>query len=139
MEMAPLIDVIFLLLTFFVFALVLMVQAEILDVRLPALASAERARQGEYVSVTLDAEGVIFVDGEAVEIDQVVERVREAVGEGEEERKVLLAADEDGDLRHFFALWDRLVGSGIGEIGLVGRVSPGRPDDAPPRPEGGRE
>ena len=42
LELTPLIDVVFLLLTFFVFAMVLSARLEVTDVRLPARARASR-------------------------------------------------------------------------------------------------
>jgi len=121
MEMAPLIDVIFLLLTFFVFALVLMVRADVLDVTLPKLSSAQRAERGEYVTVTIDAAGGIFVDGESVEIDTLAQRVAQARGP-DEAKRVLVASDEEASSGSLMRAMNELVGAGISDLGLVGRT-----------------
>ncbi|HIB02032.1 MAG TPA: hypothetical protein EYO31_09310 [Phycisphaerales bacterium] len=53
-EMMPLIDVIFLLLTFFIYAMVLMVRAEILPVPLESYISGTTAEPRQTISVTID-------------------------------------------------------------------------------------
>ena len=52
-EIMPLIDVIFLLLTFFIYAMVLMVRAELLPVEMHAFASGEPAQVPPAVAITM--------------------------------------------------------------------------------------
>ncbi|HZW10877.1 MAG TPA: biopolymer transporter ExbD, partial [Phycisphaerales bacterium] len=75
-EMAPLIDVVFLLLTFFVFAMLMMVRAQVLDINLPAIGGGEPAANVAAVAISLDASGGVFVDGEQVGRDGLIDAVR---------------------------------------------------------------
>jgi biopolymer transport protein ExbD len=66
-EITPLIDVVFLLLTFFVFALILTVRVEVTSVTLPTVAEGEAETLAEPpVVIALDASGEVDVGGAAV-------------------------------------------------------------------------
>lgn len=123
-ELMPLIDVIFLLLTFFVFALALMVRADVLDVRLPEVASGTPASPGAIVTVAINADGVVFVDGEEIAIEEIVGRVRdrrdELTAEGGEAR-VLVAPDENSRSGVVIRVIDALRYAGVGDISVMGR------------------
>ena len=60
-EIMPLIDVVFLLLTFFIYAMVLMVRAEVLPVPLESYVSGTPAEPRPTISVTLAIDGNIYV------------------------------------------------------------------------------
>lgn len=64
-NMTPLIDVMLVLLVIFMLAAPLMVSA--LHVDLPRQGGATLAQRSAHVDVTLDAQGRVFVDGQAVE------------------------------------------------------------------------
>lgn len=64
--MAPIIDVVFLLLTFFVFSLVLLSRVSVADLDLPAMGSGEQRQGPEAIVVAVDREGMVYVDGQAV-------------------------------------------------------------------------
>jgi biopolymer transport protein ExbD len=65
-EMAPIIDVVFLLLTFFVFSLVLLSRVSVADLDLPAMGAGEQRQGPEAIVVAVDRQGMVFVDGQAV-------------------------------------------------------------------------
>jgi biopolymer transport protein ExbD len=123
-ELMPLIDVIFLLLTFFVFALALMVRADVLDVRLPEVASGTPASPGAIVTVAINADGVVFVDGEEIAIEEIVGRVRDRrdalTAEGGEAR-ILVAPDENSRSGVVIRVIDALRYAGVGDISVMGR------------------
>jgi len=140
-EIMPLIDVIFLLLTFFIFALVLMVRADVLDVRVPQVAAGEPAEPGPLVTIALSADGELFVNGEEATRENVIEKVRaerERLAAEDREPRLFVAADEDASSGELIRLLDLLAGSGLAEFSVVGRpmdqgsVPAARPpDDAP--------
>jgi len=123
LEIMPLIDVIFLLLTFFVFALTLMVRAEVLDVRLPTIGSGEAPERSGLVTVAIDDSGSLFVNGEAVTTENLVERVRllaeQAEARGEQVR-IVVAADQNGRSGDLLAALDLLASGGIGDVSVLG-------------------
>ncbi len=61
--MAPLIDVVFLLLTFFVFSLVLLTRVSVMDLDLPTLGSGGQSEAPKAIIVAVDSQGMVFVDG----------------------------------------------------------------------------
>lgn len=123
-EIMPLIDVIFLLLTFFIYAMVLMIRAELLPVQMQKFSSGEPARPAPAVTLTIDQRGLLYCDREPIEVDAVVDRLRQTVA-GNPETVIYLAADARGDsdrLPIFLDLYDRLAFAGL-DIKLVGRPS----------------
>jgi len=135
-ELTPMIDVVFLLLTFFIFSIALMVRADVLGVTLPELTSGQQAQRVEPITVTLRAGGVVSLMGEPVERDALIESLR-AVRVDRPDAPVLLAADVDAGAGELIELADALVGAGITQFSVVGRraaeptpVSP--PEEAAP-------
>lgn len=122
--MAPLIDVVFLLLTFFVFAMLLMVRAQVLDVTLPTLSAGAPAEDVESVTISLDDEGGTFVDGERVERDALIPAVRTRL-ERMPGAKIYLAADTGGSSGDLLAVIDLLSRNGFGNFQLFGLPSEG--------------
>ncbi len=76
-EMAPMIDVIFVLLTFFVYSVVMMVRADVLPVKLANVTSGQRARQAATHVVTVDRQGDLYFNREPVTFDSLDARLRE--------------------------------------------------------------
>lgn len=128
-ELTPMIDVVFLLLTFFIFSIALMVRADVLGVSLPDLTSGQQAERSEPITVTLRADGSVWLMGEAVERGELVEALRTA-HEARPDAPVLLAADVNADAGQLIELADALVGAGITRFSVVGRRA-AEGDDAP--------
>ncbi len=122
--MAPLVDVVFLLLTFFVFAMVLMVRAEVLDVTLPTLGAGESAEHVAAVTITLDAEGRIYLDAEPIERAGLIEALRGALAEMPD-AKINIAADTACPSGELLGVIDLLSEGGFGAFQLFGRPEAG--------------
>jgi biopolymer transport protein ExbD len=105
-EMMPLIDVIFLILTFFLYAMVLMVRVDMVPVPLETYASGEQPEPTPAVGIVLKVDGSIHVGARTP--DTTLYLVLED-GEGSVDRGPLLTE-----------LWDRVRHAGI-DIRLVGR------------------
>ncbi|MFP4145935.1 MAG: ExbD/TolR family protein [Phycisphaeraceae bacterium] len=77
-ELLPMIDVIFLLLTFFIYAMVLMVRAELLPVELvPVAGEGQAAEPKQVVAVTVDAAGRFHLGQEPVSREALRARLDE--------------------------------------------------------------
>lgn len=70
-ELLPLIDVIFLLLTFFIYTMIVMRFVQVLPVDLTPVPGGQEAAQGAYHAVTIDAEGAIFYDQQPISIEEL--------------------------------------------------------------------
>lgn len=135
--MTPLIDVVFLLLTFFVFSMVLMVRAQVLDVDLPALTAGRAGERVESITVAVDQRGAVFVNGDAVELDALpgkIEDLRAGARPGVEETPVVIAVDAGGRAGRLIEVADVLTGAGISRFSVIGR-----PSDAARAPAGDPE
>ncbi len=118
----PLIDVIFLLLTFFIYAMVLVVRAELVPMEMREFASGVAAQPSPAVTISIDSSGELFLDRVVIAMEDVLEEVQQVVAE-RPETVVYIAADERGDadrLPLFFELYDRLANAGL-DIRLVGK------------------
>lgn len=122
LELTPLIDVVFLLLTFFIFSMILLIRADLLDVRLPTLGSAQTANPGPGITVAIRADGSIAVDGEPVEDSAMIEAIR-SKRESNPEARLLLAVDSASPAGSLLGVADRLVAAGLGEFSLLAMPS----------------
>jgi len=118
----PLIDVVFLLLTFFIYAMVLMVRAEVLPVPFESYLSGETATTKPAVSITIAVDGNIYVGTSVVTLDELVESVRGKLSDKPE--SVLYLVMEDGHSivdrgPLLTGAWDRLRDVQL-EVFLVG-------------------
>ncbi len=115
LEIMPLIDVIFLLLTFFIYAMVLMHPIAMLDFTPPALGAGAPPSPAPKIAISIDREGVLYVD----RIETALAEIRSAVDAkvaADPRAEVWVIADRDGDadrLPVFFALMDELADAGF--------------------------
>jgi biopolymer transport protein ExbD len=120
-EMLPLIDIVFLLLVFFIYAMLSMVVHRGLRVELPAALTAQMDRR-ECVSVTVTKDNVIYMDEERVSLDGLVTRVAERVrSRPEKETPVFISGDRRADLGVAMQILDRLRSAGIREVSFETR------------------
>lgn len=120
-EMTPLMDVIFLLLTFFIYVTVLMTPPMLLPASMQQFISGEPAKPAPAVTVSIDAAGNLYCDREPIELDAVADRLQQIKAQ-RPETVIYIAAEAEGDadrLPIFLALYDRLAFAGL-EIKLVG-------------------
>lgn len=131
LELTPLIDVVFLLLVFFVFALVLMVRADTLDLQLPEVGSGEPARAGQEIRVTLSADGTVYVAGEPVDASDAGDAVRSRLEEFPG-TPVVLSADARARAGVLIEIADVLVSAGVTEFSVLGSpIAGGASRDGP--------
>ena len=118
-ELTPMIDVVFLLLTFFVFSIVLMVRADVLDVRLPELTAGQNAERVTPITIAVTDSGELAINHEPVPLEQVVERVQ-SLRETQPEAPLLLAIDTRSTAGGMIELIDLLVDAGLSDFSIVG-------------------
>jgi biopolymer transport protein ExbD len=124
-EIMPLIDVIFLLLTFFIYAMVLMQMVRMVPMQPQEFASGDRTTPAPAVTVSIDRQGGLFVDRTPIELDDLLPHLRELI-DREPATEIFIVADQEGDsdrLPLFLELYDRIANAGL-TIKLVGRPKP---------------
>lgn len=118
LDMTPLIDVVFLLLTFFIFSLVLLVRADVLDVRLPSIEAGSQPG-GEVITLALDRTGNLFLEGDPTTLNDVAAKVR-ALRSERPQAGLVLAVDREGRSEDLIRLVELLSREGLGDFGLLG-------------------
>jgi len=94
-EMMPLIDVVFLLLTFFIYSLMVTVQAEVLPVNMAPVGTGEAAEPQEIMAITIDAAGGFYFDRAPIASDALDDRLEALAARPEPERPALFVAMEE--------------------------------------------
>jgi len=114
--MLPMIDIVFLLLVFFIYAMLSMAVHRGLPVNLPASKTVKIDKK-LILAVTIGADGSIFVDKEPVELERVT-TVLQAKAKGQEQPGVLLFADRNLPYQNLFDVLDRIRQAGLNRISL---------------------
>lgn len=115
-DMLPLIDIVFLLLVFFIYAMLSMSVHHALPVALPLSATAPMDKRVN-LSVTVDRSGAVFVDKSPVALEQLTETLR-AKTVSAREPGVLLFADNQITYQTLYGVIDRIKMAGIDRLSL---------------------
>ncbi|MFC1534290.1 ExbD/TolR family protein [Thermodesulfobacteriota bacterium] len=119
-EMLPLIDIVFLLLVFFIYAMLSMAVHRGLSVELPS-SSAVKIDKGAAFSVTLKADGSIFMNKDKTSLEDLEESLKQAE-KSRKETGVLLFADRTVSYQDLFRVMDQIRIAGITKISLQAEV-----------------
>ncbi len=130
-EMLPLIDIVFLLLVFFIYAMLSMAVHYGQPVDLPASESATLEPQ-EAVSITIQAAGddiLLFVDEEPVRLESLSEHLQNVQGKRLDSKKleVQIFADKTVSYQQLFQVLDRVKQAGLTRISLQAEPYTGEP------------
>jgi len=115
-EMLPLIDVVFLLLVFFIYAMLSMAVHRGLPVVLPASATAKIDKK-LVLSVSIKSDGTIYIDKHQFALEDLAETLKVRALH-ETDPGVLLFADRDISYQKLFKVLDQIQIAGIQRISL---------------------
>lgn len=115
-EMLPLIDIVFLLLVFFIYAMLSMAVHRSLPVALPASSTAE-VDPSPDISLTVNSNGSLFVNKIPVPLESL-SAVLQQQAAGSEEKGVLVFADRNLAYQRLFEVLDEIRRAGIGRVSL---------------------
>ncbi len=115
-EMLPLIDIVFLLLVFFIYAMLSMAVHRGLPVVLPTSETAQVDQQ-EVLTVTLKENGSVYVDKQMTNLEDLSAVLKERV-QDEKDTGVLLFADRAIPYQTLFKVLDRIRLAGLTRISL---------------------
>ncbi len=119
-EMLPLIDIVFLLLVFFIYAMLSMAVHRGLPVSLPDSSSADIDKK-LILSVTVKADGRIYLDREQVAIGHLRTSLHKRL-KSDHKPGVLLFADRNLPYQKLFKVLDQVKLAGISRISLQAEV-----------------
>jgi biopolymer transport protein ExbD len=114
-DLTPMIDMVFILLVFFLLTSVFVLPA--INVDLPEADSGEAPEQIE-LTVSIDREGTIFLNKETVPKAELESRLLSAAAEGEIE-EVFLQADDSIQFGSIVDIIDIVRSTGIGTVSFV--------------------
>jgi biopolymer transport protein ExbD len=106
LNIVPMIDVIFAILTFFIISSLYLTRSEALPVNLPKAASLE-VQQRTRITVTIEESGDIALNREAIALDNLQSSVRELMGITQES-VIVINADEAVSHGQVIAVMDEL-------------------------------
>ncbi|MBV6622434.1 MAG: biopolymer transporter ExbD [Rivularia sp. (in: Bacteria)] len=106
-NIVPMIDVIFAILTFFVMSTLFLTRQEGLPVNLPQASSAKKATQPARVTLTVDKAGEIFLNKQPITLDNLEAGVKAKV-KPEQPLMVVLNADEAVNHGKIVAVMDKV-------------------------------
>ena len=112
--MIPLIDIVFLLLVFFIYAMLSMTLHRGLKVVLPRVTSAQ-VDKNRYVSITIAEDNSIFLDKERIGFEELLDRVKQRL-KCDEKQPVFVNGDRKADLGIAIEILDLLRSGGIKEV-----------------------
>jgi len=110
--MIPLIDIVFLLLVFFIYAMLSMVVHRGFKVDLPQATTAEIDKE-DYASITVDKENRILLNKKEVLIENLSEEIQTEIKEGV---KIFINGDKEADLGVVINVLDTLRRDNIKEV-----------------------
>ncbi len=115
-EMLPLIDIVFLLLVFFIYAMLSMAVHRALPIALPTSETAE-IDNFHQIAISVTEDGAVFIDKQPVE-QRYLSEVLEKKTEAEKEKGVQVFADRLVEYQRLFMVLDSIKNAGISNISL---------------------
>jgi len=115
-ELIPLIDIIFLLLVFFIYSMLSMVVYRGIPVSLPAADTAE-TQQDEILVITIDDQGQIFLDKDPVGDNALLPRLKNAV-EAFSDKAVIISGHRDAPYKVFVDVLDQVRLAGCERVSI---------------------
>ncbi len=118
-EMLPLIDIVFLLLVFFIYAMLSMAVHRGMQVDLPESSQSEIAEESPLSVSIIQQDGnlAIYLNEERITLEELGRRITTAAG-GREREKLLLFAGKTVSYQNLFQVLDRIKQAGITDISL---------------------
>ncbi len=121
--MMPLIDVIFLLLTFFIYQMVVMRPVDTIGFELAPVVGGQASTAGRLDVLSIDADGELYLNSERLDPATLDERLAQFAAEPSEPTLYITLADQSRTDRAplLFDLIQRVNAAGVTNLALVGR------------------
>lgn len=115
--LSPMIDMIFLLLVFFIVSTMYMSEIKTIPIRLPVAQNSETVSKSNF-SVTIKKDGSVYLDEEQIDVDLLVSN---AAMESKRDASfsVIIRADGETNYKLVIELMDKLKGAGVTRFGLA--------------------
>jgi biopolymer transport protein ExbD len=114
-DIIPLIDVMFLLLCFFIFMTLAMVVQEGVNVSLARAESSTSVQQKEPIVVSIDEQGTLFLNKEETTEDRIIAQLKKRAGE-DSDRPVFINADQEARHKRVMLALDSVRQAGLKNV-----------------------
>jgi biopolymer transport protein ExbD len=107
-NIVPMIDVIFAILTFFITSTLYLTRSEGLSVNLPKAKTSEIQQQKTPITITIDSQGNIFLNRTPIQLDLIIEQLGPLLPPDNQSTVVIINADEKVNHGRVIAVMDKL-------------------------------
>ena len=122
--LSPMIDMIFLLLVFFIVSTMYMSEIKTIPIRLPVAQNSETVSKSNF-AVTVKKDGVLYLEDNKIEIKQLVANAA-AESKRDAAFSVIIRADGEANYKTVIKLTDELKGAGVTRFGLATDLGDGK-------------
>lgn len=122
--LSPMIDMIFLLLVFFIISTMYMSEIKTIPIRLPVAQNSENVSKSNF-SVSVKKDGTLYLDETQIALEQLVANAA-AESKRDSSFSVIIRAEGDADYKTVIQLMDKLKGAGVTRFGLATDVGDGK-------------
>ena len=122
--LSPMIDMIFLLLVFFIVSTMYMSEIKTIPIRLPVAQKSETVSKSNF-AVTVKKDGVLYLEDNKIEIKQLVANAA-AESKRDAAFSVIIRADGEANYKTVIKLMDELKGAGVTRFGLATDLGDGK-------------
>lgn len=122
--LSPMIDMIFLLLVFFIVSTMYMSEIKTIPIRLPVAQNSETVSKSNF-AVTVKKDGVLYLEDNKIEMKQLVANAA-AESKRDAAFSVIIRADGEANYKMVIKLMDELKGAGVTRFGLATDLGDGK-------------
>ena len=115
--LSPMIDMIFLLLVFFIVSTMYMSEIKTIPIRLPVAQNSETVSKSNF-SVTIKKDGTVYLDEDQIDVDLLVSNAA-MESKRDSSFSVIIHADGEANYKLVIELMDKLKGAGVTRFGLA--------------------
>jgi len=115
--LSPMIDMIFLLLVFFIVGTMYMSELRSIPIQLPQAKNSETLKKSSF-TVSIKKDGSLYLDDIPIELQQLLKNVK-IENENNPEFFVMIRAEEEVNYKTVIKLIDELRGTGVNRLGLA--------------------
>ena len=115
--LSPMIDMIFLLLVFFIVGTMYMSELRSIPIQLPQAKNSETLKKSSF-TVSIKKDGSLYLDDIPIELEQLIKNVK-IENENNPEFFVMIRAEEEVNYKTVIKLIDELRGTGVNRLGLA--------------------
>ena len=115
--LSPMIDMIFLLLVFFIVSTMYMSEVKTISLALPMAKYSETLKKSNF-TVSLKKDGTLYLEDAPIDLAPLLDRVKEEA-KSNTAFSVTIRADEEASYKRVIALMDALKGAGVTHLGLA--------------------